>query len=55
MFQSPDEDSLTPKGRRSITLLPWHMRFQSPDEDSLTPKGGQWQPYGSPRNPVSVP
>ena len=37
-FQSPDEDSLTPKDL--VQTLEGHegKKFQSPDEDSLTPK-----------------
>ena len=41
-FQSPDEDSLTPKSRLDIDGPPVDPRlFQSPDEDSLTPKPGR--------------
>ena len=37
-FQSPDEDSLTPKPQAIVAWAQPNVRFQSPDEDSLTPK-----------------
>ncbi len=37
-FQSPDEDSLTPKCKGIPLTCGVHDMFQSPDEDSLTPK-----------------
>ena len=38
LFQSPDEDSLTPKSLRWQRDQLDTIMFQSPDEDSLTPK-----------------
>ncbi len=37
-FQSPDEDSLTPKFLNQLETWSARYAFQSPDEDSLTPK-----------------
>ena len=37
-FQSPDEDSFTPKKVTKIWETVDHNSFQSPDEDSFAPK-----------------
>ena len=45
-FQSPDEDSLTPKySFRYCSGTAERVKFQSPDEDSLTPKPQRLDPW----------
>ncbi len=54
-FQSPDEDSLTPKEGLIPSRSRIGKKFQSPDEDSLTPKHYEQDRRGLSGRDVSVP